>query len=80
MTWRRLSVRPPIRLDRPRLACAFELTRRGAGHSGAGHAGFAYINTLAEVFCIKLFVTLSDASTLLIRILNVLRTRYGADG
>jgi hypothetical protein len=60
--------------------CALQLARRGAGRSGAGHASFADINTLAEVSCIKLFVTLGDASTLLIRILNVLRTRCGADG
>jgi hypothetical protein len=64
----------------PDSACALELARRGASHSGARHAGFADINTLAEVSCVKLFVTLGDASTLLIRILNVLRTRCGADG
>jgi hypothetical protein len=58
----------------------FQLARRGAGHSGAGHAGFAYIDTLAEISYIKLLVPLGDASTLLIRILNFLRTRCGADG
>jgi hypothetical protein len=61
-------------------ACAFELTRRVAGRSGAVHAGFAYINALTEVFRIKLLVTLGDASTLLIRILNFLRARRDADG
>jgi hypothetical protein len=46
----------------------------------AGHAGFAYINTLAEVFCIEFLVPLGDASTLLIRVFSFLRTRRDVDG
>jgi hypothetical protein len=60
-------------------ASAFELTRRVAGHSGPGHAGFAYINALTEVSCIKFLVSLGDASTLLIRVLDLLRTRRQAE-
>jgi hypothetical protein len=46
--------------------CALQLARRGASHSGTGHAGFAYINTLAKISCIEFLVPLGDASTLLI--------------
>ena len=55
--------------------CAFELTRGVAGNIVTVHAGFTYINTLTELPCIKLNVSLGDASTLLIRILDLLRTR-----
>jgi hypothetical protein len=76
-------VRHRLRLDTPvdrcDSACALELARRGAGRSGSGHAGFAYINTLAEVSCIEFFVPLGDASTLLIRIFNFLRARRQKD-
>ena len=57
------------------LARAFEPTRRVAGNSVALHAGFTYIHALTEHSCIKLTVALLDARTLLIRILNLLRTR-----
>jgi hypothetical protein len=58
----------------------FQLARRVAGYVVTRHADFAYSNTLAEVFCIEFLVPLGDASTLLIRIVNFLRTRCGADG
>jgi hypothetical protein len=61
------------------LACAFELTRRVAGNVVTVHAGFTYVNALTELPCIKLLVSLGDASTLLIRVLNLLRTRRKAD-
>jgi hypothetical protein len=45
---------------------AFELTRRVAGNVIPVYAGFAYINALTETLCIKILVSLRDASTLLI--------------
>jgi hypothetical protein len=60
-------------------ACALELTRRVAGDSVAVHAGFTYINALTELSCIKLLVTLGDASALLIRVFNILRARRQKD-
>jgi hypothetical protein len=60
-------------------ACAFEPTRRVAGDSVALHAGFTYVDALTELPCIELLVSLDDASTLLIRILNLLRTRRKTD-
>ena len=60
-------------------ACAFELTRRVTGNVVAVHAGFAYVNALTELPCIKLCVSLGDASTLLIRVLSLSRTRRKAD-
>jgi hypothetical protein len=59
---------------------SFQLARRVAGYVVTGHADLAYINTLAKVFCVEFLVPLGDASTLLIRILNFLRTRCDADG
>jgi hypothetical protein len=61
------------------LTCAFELTRRVAGNVVTVHAGFTYVNALTELPCIKLLVSLGDASTLLIGVLNLLRTRRKAD-
>jgi hypothetical protein len=59
-------------------ACAFELARRIAGNVVPVHAGFAYIDALTELPCIKIIVSLRDAGTLLIRVLNLLRTRRKA--
>jgi hypothetical protein len=60
-------------------ACALELTRRVAGNVGAVHAGFAYVNALTELPCIKLCVSLGNAGTLLIRVPGLLRTRRKAE-
>ena len=62
------------------LTCAFELTRGVAGNDGTIHACFAYIHTLAELFCIIVGVALGNARTLLIRVAILLRTRCKADG
>jgi hypothetical protein len=70
---------PKIRVHYPVSACAFELTRCVAGNIVTVHAGFAYINALTKLPCIKLLVSLGDASTLLIRVLNLLRTRRKAE-
>ena len=59
--------------------CAFELTRGVAGNIVTVHARFTHINALTELPCIKLNVSLGDASTLLIRVLDLLRTRCQAD-
>jgi crotonobetainyl-CoA:carnitine CoA-transferase CaiB-like acyl-CoA transferase len=58
---------------------AFELTRSVAGNIVTVHAGFTHINALTELPCIKLSVSLGDASTLLIGVLDLLRTRCQAD-
>jgi hypothetical protein len=42
------------------------LAGRVAGNVVAVHAGFANVNALIELPCIKLFVVLGDASSLLI--------------
>ena len=63
--WTRATI--PFDADsRPDSARALELARRIAGYVVTGQAGFAHINTLAEVFCIEFLVPLSDARTLLI--------------
>jgi hypothetical protein len=45
--------------------CASEFARRVARDGVTVHACFAYINALTELPCIKLRVSLGDASTLL---------------
>jgi hypothetical protein len=55
--------------------CTFELTRGVAGNIVTVHAGFTHINALTELPCIKLNVSLGDARTLLIRVLDLSRTR-----
>jgi hypothetical protein len=60
-------------------ACAFEFTRRIARNVVAVHAGFTYVNALTELPCIKLLVSIGDANTLLIGVLNLLRARRKAD-
>jgi hypothetical protein len=62
------------------LARAFEPARRIAGNSVAVHAGFADVNALIDFFGIKILVSLRDASTLLIGVLNLFRTRREAEG
>ena len=61
------------------LACAFELTRRVTGNGVTFHAGLAHVNALTEILCIKIRVSLGDANTLLIRVLNLLRARRKAE-
>jgi carbohydrate-selective porin OprB len=60
-------------------ACAFELARCVTGNVVTVHAGFANVNALTEFPRIKLFVSLGDAKTLLIRVNRFLRTRRKAD-
>ena len=52
----------------------FELARRVTGNIVTAHAGFANIDALTELPCIKIFVSLGDANTLLIRVFGLLRT------
>ena len=61
------------------LACAFELARRVTGNDVTFHARLAHICALIEILRIKIRVSLGNASTLLIRVLNLLRTRRKAD-
>ena len=70
---------PKTRLHYPVSACAFELARRVAGYIVTVHAGSAYINALTKLPYIIILVSQGDASTLLIRVLNLLRTRRKAD-
>jgi hypothetical protein len=55
--------------------CALELARRIASNVVAPHAGFANVNALTEISCIKRLVSLGDASPLLIGVISILRTR-----
>jgi hypothetical protein len=61
------------------LACAFELARRVTGNGVTVHAGLAHINALTELLYIKLRISLGNASTLQIRVLNLLRARRKAE-
>jgi hypothetical protein len=61
------------------LACASESARRVTGNGVTFHAGLAHINALTEILCIKIRVSPGNASTLLIRVLNLLRARRKAD-
>ena len=60
------------------LACAPEPARGVAGNRVAPHARLAHVNTLAELPCVIARVTLGDAGTLLIGVLDFLRTRRKA--
>jgi hypothetical protein len=61
------------------LACASEPARRVTGNGVTFHAGLAHINALTEILCIKTRISPGNASTLLIRVLNLLRARRKAD-
>jgi hypothetical protein len=58
---------------------AFKFAGRVAGDSVASHADFAYIDALTQLIWIKVCVLPGYASTLLIGVLNLLRTRCEAD-
>jgi hypothetical protein len=60
-------------------ACAFELTRRVAGNVVTAHAGFANINALTELLCIKIAMSLGNASSLLNCVFNLFRASRNAD-
>jgi hypothetical protein len=61
-------------------ACASEPARCVASDSITLHAGFTYINALTEFSCIKPAVSLGDTGALLIRVLDLLRTRCKTNG
>jgi hypothetical protein len=59
--------------------CALELARCVASNGVTVHAGFAHVNTLTELPCIEIFISLGDASTLLIGVLSLLGTAREAE-
>jgi hypothetical protein len=66
-SWREIGEPDPSRqLTNVNSTCALELARCIAGNFVPVHASFANINALTETFCIKILVSLRDASTLLI--------------
>jgi hypothetical protein len=58
---------------------AFELARRVADNVVAIHTGFADIDALTELACIKILVSLCNAFTLMISVCILLRTRRKPD-
>jgi hypothetical protein len=61
-----------------KLACAPQPARGVAGNRVAFHAGFAHVDALAQLPCIIACVTLGNTRTLLLGVLDFLRTRRKA--